>query len=147
MKLGGNKKAKDFFNEQDSWNSSQNFQARYNSIAAALYRDKLLALAEGRDWNLESAKSKIEKQQSNHIPHSKSAGALASSIDNTSIGNSNDSSYQNSENFRELNEQKAKFFDRVQNENSMRRDDIPPSQGGRYQGMRNFIYMVDNLFY
>lgn len=41
MKVGGNKKAKDFFNSQPDWNWSSSLSDRYNSRAAALYRDKV----------------------------------------------------------------------------------------------------------
>ena len=41
MKVGGNRKAKEFFNSQQDYSSSMSFQDRYNSKAAALYRDKV----------------------------------------------------------------------------------------------------------
>lgn len=41
MKVGGNKKAREFLESQSDWDSTQSFQERYNSRAAALLRDKV----------------------------------------------------------------------------------------------------------
>lgn len=41
MKLGGNKRAKEFFASQPDWNDRMPFAERYNSKAAALYKDKI----------------------------------------------------------------------------------------------------------
>ena len=41
MKVGGNKKAKQFLESQPDWNSSATLAAKYNSKAAALYKDKV----------------------------------------------------------------------------------------------------------
>lgn len=41
MKVGGNKKAKEFLQMQDDWDETKSFQERYNSRAAALLRDKV----------------------------------------------------------------------------------------------------------
>lgn len=40
MKVGGNRKAKEFLESQSDWDETQSFQERYNSKAAALLRDK-----------------------------------------------------------------------------------------------------------
>ena len=41
MKVGGNKSAKKFLGEQSDWNETSNITAKYNSKAAALYKDKV----------------------------------------------------------------------------------------------------------
>ena len=41
MKVGGNRKAKVFLESQPDWNSSASMIDKYNSKAAALYRDKV----------------------------------------------------------------------------------------------------------
>ena len=41
MKIGGNRKARDFFETQDDWDESMSIQQKYNTRAAALYRDKV----------------------------------------------------------------------------------------------------------
>lgn len=58
MKLGGNYNARIFFESQPDWNMSTPIQQRYNSRAAALYRDKISTLAEGGTWSVETSKAK-----------------------------------------------------------------------------------------
>ena len=41
MKVGGNRKAQDFFNSQPDYKPGMSLQEKYNSRAAALYRDKV----------------------------------------------------------------------------------------------------------
>ena len=41
MKIGGNKKAKEFLECQPDWDPSMPLSEKYNTKAAALYRDKV----------------------------------------------------------------------------------------------------------
>lgn len=41
MKVGGNRKAKEFLQDQPDWDETRSFQERYNSKATALLRDKV----------------------------------------------------------------------------------------------------------
>lgn len=41
MKAGGNRKAKEFFESQSDYRPGMTLQEKYNSRAAALYRDKV----------------------------------------------------------------------------------------------------------
>ena len=41
MKVGGNRKAREFFNSQSDYKPGMSLQEKYNSRAAALYRDKV----------------------------------------------------------------------------------------------------------
>lgn len=41
MKVGGNRKAKEFFESQPDYKPGMSLQEKYNSRAAALYRDKV----------------------------------------------------------------------------------------------------------
>ena len=41
MKVGGNKKARLFFESQDDYDDCLTIQEKYNTRAAALYRDKV----------------------------------------------------------------------------------------------------------
>lgn len=70
MKVGGNLNAKTFFESQSDWSQSMPIGQRYNSKAAALYRDKISALAEGRTWSIETSEAK--KYQPNNISRSSS---------------------------------------------------------------------------
>nr|KAG5709551.1 hypothetical protein BaRGS_001601 [Batillaria attramentaria] len=40
MKVGGNRRAREFFNSQPDYHEGMSMQEKYNSKAAALYRDK-----------------------------------------------------------------------------------------------------------
>lgn len=41
MKVGGNRNAREFFENQPDWDESMSISQRYNTKAAALYRDKV----------------------------------------------------------------------------------------------------------
>lgn len=41
VQVGGNRKAREFFDTQDDWDETLPLNRRYNSRAAALYRDKV----------------------------------------------------------------------------------------------------------
>lgn len=66
MKVGGNAQAKQFLESQPDWDPSMPLQQRYNTKAAALYRDKITALAEGRSWSVETSKAKDYHSSSMH---------------------------------------------------------------------------------
>ncbi|XP_078458269.1 ADP-ribosylation factor GTPase-activating protein 1-like isoform X2 [Lampetra planeri] len=55
MLVGGNSKFREFLETQPDFNPSWSLQDKYNSRAAALYRDKIAALAEGREWTIETS--------------------------------------------------------------------------------------------
>jgi len=41
MKVGGNRNAREFFENQSDWDESMSISQRYHTKAAALYRDKV----------------------------------------------------------------------------------------------------------
>ncbi|GMT30214.1 hypothetical protein PFISCL1PPCAC_21511, partial [Pristionchus fissidentatus] len=51
MKVGGNQRARDFFESQPDYKEKWSLTEKYNSRAAALLRDKVLAESEGREWS------------------------------------------------------------------------------------------------
>ena len=56
MKVGGNRRAKEFFATQSDYNANtMSLQQRYNSRAAALYRDKISTEAQGKSWSINSS--------------------------------------------------------------------------------------------
>ena len=71
MKVGGNLNAITFLESQPDWSPSMPIGQRYNTKAAALYRDKISALAEGRSWSMETSDAK--NYQSSSISRSTSA--------------------------------------------------------------------------
>lgn len=56
MRVGGNRRAKDFFATQSDYNAkTMSLQQRYNSRAAALYRDKIVTEAQGKTWSINTS--------------------------------------------------------------------------------------------
>lgn len=108
---------------------------RYNSKAAALYREKISALAENREFNYEEALKKVNK--SNHsMPHSKSTSALSSSTSSYQQDSYQDNSYQNL-NSAEFKSSRDNYFSGLQATNAQRPDNLKPSEGGKYAGFGN----------
>lgn len=70
MKVGGNLNAKLFFETQMDWKPSMPLGQRYNTKAAALYRDKISTLAAGKTWNIEG--SEAQNYETNSISRSSS---------------------------------------------------------------------------
>ncbi|XP_054641089.1 ADP-ribosylation factor GTPase-activating protein 1 isoform X4 [Dunckerocampus dactyliophorus] len=58
MKAGGNGKFRLFLELQDDYNPNWTLQEKYNSRAAALFRDKVATLAEGKEWSIETSSAK-----------------------------------------------------------------------------------------
>lgn len=125
MKVGGNQKAREFFESQEDYDDNMNINQKYNTRAAALYRDRIMTLAQGKDWDLQSAlksvqfnKTSASSGHSNAMPHSRSSGQVDSyqnggNYQEGSIG------YQNF-NSQEFKDQKEDFFSRKQSENATR---------------------------
>ncbi|XP_067856609.1 ADP-ribosylation factor GTPase-activating protein 1 isoform X1 [Heptranchias perlo] len=57
MKVGGNAKFRQFLESQDC-DPCWSLHEKYNSRAAAFYRDKIAALAEGREWSIETSEAR-----------------------------------------------------------------------------------------
>jgi len=71
MKAGGNRKAKDFLSSQPDYNANtMSLQQRYNSRAAALYRDKIATEAQGKIWSINSSSA-----QNHSSPYGSSASS------------------------------------------------------------------------
>lgn len=132
MKVGGNRKAKDFFDLHDDWNWKAPMSERYNSKAAALYRDKISTEAQGKPWSVET--SSANNFVSRSIPKSASTGLLVSSKSSSSSATSKTtsstiredsewaaSSYQTATlDLDQIKSHKEDFFSRRQAENSTR---------------------------
>ncbi|XP_036415303.1 ADP-ribosylation factor GTPase-activating protein 1 isoform X3 [Colossoma macropomum] len=58
MKAGGNEKFRLFLELQDDYDANWSLQEKYNSKAAALFRDKVATLAEGKEWSIENSPAK-----------------------------------------------------------------------------------------
>ncbi|KAL6424035.1 hypothetical protein ACFW04_009737 [Cataglyphis niger] len=129
MKVGGNRNAREFFESQPDWDEDMSISQRYNTKAAALYRDKIATLARGESWSPSSSVAK-DFEPSAFSTENKQEYLYQSDLS---------SSYQNM-NSNTIKTQTESFFARRQNENANRPDNIPPSQGGKYGG---FGYQMD----
>ncbi|KPP72090.1 ADP-ribosylation factor GTPase-activating protein 1-like [Scleropages formosus] len=58
MKAGGNGKFRLFLELQEDYDPNWTLQDKYNSRAAALFRDKVATLAEGKEWSIETSSAK-----------------------------------------------------------------------------------------
>ncbi|XP_022904784.1 ADP-ribosylation factor GTPase-activating protein 1 isoform X2 [Onthophagus taurus] len=140
MKVGGNRNARIFFEAQADYDDNMSIQQKYNTKAAALYRDKISTLAQGKDWDERKSSAQSYSgmmssvnSYSNNSSYNNSNSYQSYQTDGYQSGGGGSVGYQNY-NTSEFKDQKEAFFARVQNENATRRDDLPPSQGGKYSG-------------
>lgn len=81
-----------------------------------MYRDKITALAENKEWSREEslAKLKSANNYSSSMSHSKSASALSSSSYQQEGGSYQDMSYQT----KEFRDQRDNYFNNLQTQNA-----------------------------
>ncbi|CAO3586430.1 unnamed protein product [Absidia cylindrospora] len=159
MDVGGNQKAKTFFESQSDYSPNMPMNQKYNSRFASLYRDKLSAEAEGRSW---TPSPSTQTPTSNRVPAKASTRSLSaqrtgsssslSSQQQRTLGRNSpssfgSSSYQNDTTTQSNGDASGGLVsDRVRNENyfanlggenEKRPDYLPPNQGGKYTGFGN----------
>ncbi|XP_037939538.1 ADP-ribosylation factor GTPase-activating protein 1 isoform X2 [Teleopsis dalmanni] len=148
MRVGGNRNAHEFLEDQPDWNERAPFAQKYNSKAAALYRDKINTLAQGKSWDLSEAQRRISNSNNSNYSSSSSSnlgGSRSTSAQQYNSNSSSNNGYQNGvgnytdNNYQQYNtpefkDQKEEFFTRRQAENATRPDHLPPNQGGKYAG-------------
>jgi len=165
MKVGGNKKAKVFLESYSDWDDNLPLQQKYNTNAAALYRDKISTEAQGGSWSESQAKKSVSgkssakaprpsnsannNSSSQGFPKSTSTPAFSKGNSNTgSYASSSTSSYQNNDYSSEYSSSyqngptggSLTYADRKKMENSTRSAELSPAEGGRYTG---FGYTMD----
>uniref|UniRef100_A0A023GKT8 ADP-ribosylation factor GTPase-activating protein 1 n=1 Tax=Amblyomma triste TaxID=251400 RepID=A0A023GKT8_AMBTT len=145
MRIGGNDKARRFLEAQPDWDPCAPLAQRYDSKAAALYRDKIATEAQGKTWSAETSSGRHHVTRT--FPKSSSGSDLKQQSYSTSRFDDSGSrpedwsgGYQ-SYNFssEQVASHRDDFFTRVQAQNATRPDDVPPSQGGRYSGFGNTV--------
>ncbi|KAG2182869.1 hypothetical protein INT44_005850 [Umbelopsis vinacea] len=144
MDLGGNKKAKEFFESQPDYQSSMPLPDKYNSHFATMYREKLTAEVEGKPWTPSSAPAASTKRPS--------SSASVRSLNKTTLGTQRTGSAPSlgsaqrtrsplTNEYTSSNlagkERNEEYFAKLGNENETRPDYLPPNQGGKYQGFGN----------
>ncbi|XP_035906639.1 ADP-ribosylation factor GTPase-activating protein 1 isoform X1 [Anopheles stephensi] len=162
MKVGGNRKAREFLEAQDDWDETMPIQRKYNTRAAALYRDRISTLAQGQQWDESSALARVKGSgyagtgssssgggggsgggSTGSMTHSRSSGSMGGG--GGGYQNGGDTYYQDGGSYQqyqtpEFKAQKEDFFSRKQEENASRPENLPPNQGGKYAG---FGYTMD----
>ncbi|KAI7863759.1 hypothetical protein BDF14DRAFT_1840785 [Spinellus fusiger] len=154
MDVGGNQKAKTFFDQHLEDGSQMSVTQKYNSHAATLYREKLSAEAEGRVWTPSSASATRSSAST------ATAGASTRSLNSMGTGTRNISSASLAGQRSGLDRQTVSthgsgyssdpspaglsnksmneaYFSRLGGENENRPDHLPPNQGGKYTGFGN----------
>lgn len=144
MEVSGGNKVMNAFFEEYGVPQRTDIASKYNSAAAQLYRDKVKALSEGRNW----------KPQKNAVKKAKSRSKRAVTEDDIdpfdltgnshnsnpfdqspvhSNGGANTNSYT-AEQLAESASRKEDFFQRKLAENAMKPEGLHPNQGGKYVG-------------
>ncbi|KAJ1958678.1 Zn finger-containing GTPase- Activating Protein for ARF [Dipsacomyces acuminosporus] len=154
MELGGNTKALAFFKSQPDYRDGMSIKDKYNSRFAELWRQKLTADCEGRAWTAPPAGSTASPQlrsgTASPAPRSNSAAGLQRNASVTSQNRSMGSAFGNSPassrsqtpdlargGNASQKQRNENYFAQLGATNQARRDDLPPSQGGRYTGFGN----------
>lgn len=135
MKAGGNQRAREFFEDQPDWQENQTIQQRYSSKAAALYRDKIATLAQGKSWSEESSTARNYSSSNVGMGSQHSSSSASSMQQSRSTNSMQSSAYQDGGgagyqdggdggyqqfNTQEFKDQKEEFFSRRQMENNSR---------------------------
>jgi len=157
MKVGGNNSAREFFMSHRDCQTGISLQEKYNSKTAALYRDKIITEADGREWSEDTSLARNYsapdlKNHGGNASNSPQQSGNRKSISSSSsdINHSNNiNSMDDLENFLgkskgELSAEKEEYFKRKQLENESKRDDLPPSQGGKYVGFGSSVTSYEN---
>lgn len=130
MKVGGNKNAREFLEDEADWNEKLPIQQKYNSKAAALYKDKISTLAQGKTWDYNEAIKRLgssanQSSYQSNMSHSKSSGSIPNSNYASSSYQNGNGGYPQQDGYQQFNtpefkDQRDNFFSKRQEQNSMR---------------------------
>lgn len=137
MQLGGNKTWQDFFDKHSENQlegrtfDGSTIKDRYDSPVGEEYKERLAAKVEGKEYVPGERPKKVER-----VPTHSSNASLSGSRSSTPIGRLQDAERKTSRAASPLGQkaQNEAYFARMGAENSNRRDDLPPSQGGKFAG-------------
>ncbi|GAA5888726.1 hypothetical protein JCM6882_002828 [Rhodosporidiobolus microsporus] len=135
MKAGGNAKCREFFEANGQRWKGVPLPEKYATHTATMYREKLLADAEGRPW----IPSSPPQPSSSPAPSTSSGtGSLrkprVSGLSSSSASNTPRSGSPANAAGMPSKVQNEDFFARMGAANDSRPDHLPPSQGGKYAG-------------
>ncbi|KAM0793617.1 hypothetical protein ACM66B_001050 [Microbotryomycetes sp. NB124-2] len=155
MEVGGNKKCREFFESSPEYDRNMTMPDKYNTHFAAMYRDKLVAEAEGKSWKPEDTPAPATTSSS--MQTAGATGATRSSslrnkprVMTGGLGRSGSPSlasparsgspstptYNQPASGAPPTQKSANenYFARLGAANDARPDNLPPSQGGKYGG-------------
>lgn len=154
MRIGGNLPFKTFMKdytpvEQGGYREGMGISEKYHTWAAAQYKEKLAAEVQGQDWspsappaNFGQPISRPSSAQGMRKPRASARSNLGSSLRNDSaspspdLGGTPSSTSLNDAAYERKTANEA-YFAGLGEANARRREDLPPSQGGKYQGFGN----------
>jgi len=126
MDKGGNQTLKDYWATCPEFSESMSIPDRYSAPFSEDYKEKLSALVEGREWTGPAPRTAAApKRTGTGTPRGMGSGTPRDSSPATSLSGGGP---------RTQKEKNEDFFAKKGSENLSRRDDVPPSQGGKYAG-------------
>lgn len=128
--VGGNQNAREFLDAQSDYDDAMSIQQKYNTKAAALYRDKVATLAAGKPWS--AATSAAQKHVAPSVQASSSTSYASLQQSGGGVGQfqggggggagyqQDGAGYQNLVNTAEFKAEKQQYFNKVQEQNAQR---------------------------
>ncbi|KAJ2729150.1 Zn finger-containing GTPase- Activating Protein for ARF [Coemansia sp. D1744] len=154
MELGGNKAALEFFKTQAGYTDGMSIKEKYSSKFAEHWRQKLTAQCEGRVWTAPPATGiaspAVRSATSSpapfgSTPQMKGLGGSFSNSPNMSRSQTPDMRSNSSPAIGSAQKQRnEEYFSKLGAQNSQRRADLPPNQGGQYSGFGSDAYHGNN---
>ncbi|KAI8888407.1 hypothetical protein K501DRAFT_282872 [Backusella circina FSU 941] len=132
MEIGGNIKAREFFESQADYTKNMSMNDKYHSHFAELYREKLSAEAEGRSWTPTLSTRPTNKHLG--LNNTRSLSSRSSSPSMSGYGSDSFHSDDGTAGQKARNED---YFAKLGNANESRPDHLPPNQGGKFTGFGN----------
>lgn len=141
MKVGGNAALRAWFQSQPDVTPHMSLHEKYNTRAAALYRDRIATLARGQPWSVEtsSARSYVPLRPTDPLMASSPSSSSLSSA-SASAGAADGARFGNGMTVQEVSSSRDRYFADLQRSNSSRPENLPPSQGGKYGGFGNTAF-------
>ncbi|KAJ1830376.1 Zn finger-containing GTPase- Activating Protein for ARF [Coemansia sp. RSA 2711] len=142
MDTGGNQAALEFFRSQPGYTAGMSIKEKYSSAFAEQWRQKLTAQCEGRAWTAPPATKPISPTARSTASSPAQFGSAFSNSPGISRSQTPDAVSRSSPSIGGLPQKQRNedYFAKLGAQNAQRRDDVPPSQGGRYSGFGSDMY-------
>ncbi|SCV67966.1 BQ2448_87 [Microbotryum intermedium] len=145
MKAGGNAKWRQWIEASPEYEKRMSIPDKYNTHAAAQFRDKLLAEAEGRSWSPADTPAPVPSSSSSsnqtglrkprtNIPFRGASPSAGISSSDTSYNQPRSEYAASNDPQPDQKTMNETYFSRLGAANESRPDHLPPSQGGKYAG-------------